>query len=44
MFPGIYFKGGEGGCGTIGITMYLFFLRGWGDFSWDNLLLGGDSW
>ena len=40
MFPSIYFGGGGGGCGTIGIAMYLF----WGDFSWEKLLLGGDSW
>ena len=24
MFLGIYSEGGGGGCGTIGITMYLF--------------------
>ena len=24
MFTGIYFEGGGGGCGTIGVTMYLF--------------------
>ena len=40
MFPDIYFEGDRGGCGNMGIAMYL----SWRDFSWEKLLLGGDSW